>query len=174
MLQNRNPHVIPEATSGSEGYPGSLFIIAHNIRSLHNVGSIFRTADSLGVHKLYLTGYTGTPPDPRLAKVALGAEEFVPWGYTKSVVRLVKKLRQEMPGIRIAALENNVTYKTTELKDYQPSFPLALIIGEETKGNTKKILDLCDDILEIPMQGKKESLNVSVACGIAMYALMSK
>ena len=76
-----------------------------------------------------------------------------------------------MPDIRIVALENNVKYKTVSLNNYKPKFPLAIIMGEETKGNTKKILDLADDILEIPMQGKKESLNVSVACGIALYAL---
>lgn len=148
-----------------------LFVIAHNIRSLHNVGSIFRTADAFGVSKMYLTGYTGTPPDSKLSKVALGAEEFVPWEQSKSLVRLVKKLRAEMPDIRIVALENNVKYKTISLRDYKPKFPLAIIMGEETKGNTKKILDLADDILEIPMHGQKESLNVSVACGIALYAL---
>ncbi len=145
-----------------------LFIIAHNIRSLHNVGSIFRTADSLGVAKVYLTGYTGTPPDPKIAKVALGAEQFVPWEQSKSLVRLIKKLRSN--GVRIAALENNVA-KTILLSKYKPTFPLALILGEETKGHTKKLLEMVDDIIEIPMHGKKESLNVSVAAGIAIYGI---
>lgn len=145
-----------------------LFIIAHNIRSLHNVGSIFRTADSLGVSKIYLTGYTGTPPDSKISKVALGAEEFVPWEQSKSLVRLIKKLRAQE--VRIVALENNVS-STISLAKYKPKFPLALILGEETKGHTKKLLEMVDDIIEIPMQGKKESLNVSVAAGIAMYAL---
>lgn len=147
-----------------------LYIIAHNIRSLHNVGAIFRTADSFGVTKIFLTGYTGTPPDPKISKVALGAEEYVQWEKQKSLVRLVKKLREQ--GVRIAVLENNVKYKTTLLSKYKPKFPLALILGEETKGNTKKILELADDILEIPMHGQKESLNVSVACGVALYALI--
>lgn len=147
-----------------------LYVIAHNIRSLHNVGSIFRTADSFGVDKVYLTGYTGTPPDSKISKVALGAEEYVPWEQSKSLVRLVKKLRAE--GVRIAVLENNVKYQTISLEKYGPKFPLALILGEETKGNTKKILDLADDILEIPMHGQKESLNVSVACGIALYGIV--
>lgn len=149
-----------------------LFVIAHNIRSLHNVGSIFRTADSFGVDKIYLTGYTGTPPDPRIAKVALGAEQFVPWEQAKSLVVLIKKLKTA--GVRIVALENNVNYKTTLLSKYKPKFPLALVMGEETKGHTKKILDLVDDIVEIPMHGQKESLNVSVACGVALYAIQSK
>ena len=147
----------------------NLYIIAHNIRSLHNVGSIFRSCDAFGVSKVYLTGYTGAPPDPKISKVALGAEQFVPWEQSKSLVRLIKKLRAQ--DVRIAALENNVNYKTISLAKYKPKFPLALIMGEETRGHTKKILDLMDDIIEIPMHGQKESLNVSVACGIALYGL---
>lgn len=146
-----------------------LYVIAHNIRSLHNVGSIFRNADAFGVTKVFLTGYTGAPPDSRLSKVALGAEMFVPWEQKKSLANVVKMLRNN--GVRIAVLENNVNYKIISLAKYKPKFPLALILGEETKGNTKKILDLADDILEIPMKGKKESLNVSVACAVALYEI---
>lgn len=148
---------------------GELIVIAHNIRSLHNVGSIFRCADSFGVSKVFLTGYTGAPPDVRISKVALGAEEFVPWEQTRSLARVVTKLRKS--GTRIVALENNVNYKITSLKKYKPKFPMALILGEEVKGVTAKILDLCDDIIDIPMYGKKESLNVSVACGVALYGI---
>lgn len=149
-----------------------LFLIAHNIRSLHNVGAIFRTADSFGVHKIFLTGYTGAPEGKnadKISKVALGAEQFVDWEKAKNLGPLLKKLKAQ--GVRIAVLENNVKYKTIQLPHYKPKFPLALILGEETKGNTKKILDLADDILEIPMHGRKESLNVSVACGVALYQL---
>lgn len=146
-----------------------LILIAHNIRSLHNVGAIFRTADSFGVNKIYLTGYTGSPPDPKITKVALGADEYVPWEKVRNLGPLLKKLRTQK--IRIAVLENNVKYKTIPLPKYRAKFPLALILGEETKGNTKQILDLADDILEIPMYGQKESLNVSVACGVALYQI---
>jgi 23S rRNA (guanosine2251-2'-O)-methyltransferase len=149
-----------------------LIIIAHNIRSMHNVGSIFRAADGFGVSKVYLTGYTGCPPDVRISKVALGADEFVPWEKTRSLVRLITKLRKQ--GVRIVALENNKDYKITSLYKYKAKFPMALILGEEVKGHTKKILDLMDDIVEIPMHGQKESLNVSVAAGVAMYALRAK
>jgi 23S rRNA (guanosine2251-2'-O)-methyltransferase len=148
---------------------GQLYVIAHNIRSLHNVGSIFRAGDGFGVTKIFLTGYTGAPPDTRIHKVALGAEEFIPWEQTRSLARVITKLRKE--GVRIAVLENNIDRKTTLLQKYKPKFPLALILGEEVKGNTKKILDMADDILEIPMSGQKESLNVSVACGIALYGI---
>ncbi|HMQ02139.1 MAG TPA: TrmH family RNA methyltransferase [Candidatus Doudnabacteria bacterium] len=170
--------VIPETTNVAKrdaGYTESITLIAHNIRSLHNVGAIFRTADSFGVEKIYLTGYTGTPEGKnadKISKVALGAEQFVEWDKSKSLVRVVKKLKAE--GVRIVVLENNVKFKTTRLQDYKPKFPLALILGEETKGNTKKILDLADDILEIPMHGRKESLNVSVACGVALYGIRAK
>ncbi len=149
-----------------------IYVIAHNIRSLYNVGSIFRAADGFGVSKVYLTGYTGFPEGKnaeKIHKVALGAEQFVVWEQTRSVVRLITKLRKS--GVRIVALENNKKYKITPLGKYKAKFPLALILGEETKGHTKKILDLCDDIIDFPMQGQKESLNVSVACGIALYAL---
>lgn len=151
------------------------FVIAHNIRSLHNVGSIFRASDGFGVTKLYLTGYTGAPEGvnvSKIHKVALGAEEFVAWEHTRSLVRLITKLKKQ--GVRIVALENNKNYKITSLVQYKPKFPMALILGEEVKGHTKRILDLCDDIVDFPMLGKKESLNVSVAAGIAMYALRAK
>ncbi len=150
-----------------------LSVIAHNIRSLHNVGAIFRTADSLGVAKVYLSGYTGAPPDPRLAKVALGAENFVPWEKHKSAVRLIKKLKVNNPKLTIAALENNIPRKTVLLDRYNPKSEMVLIVGEETKGIPKNILELCDVILEIPMKGHKESLNVSVAFGIAAYTLLN-
>ncbi len=149
-----------------------LYVIAHNIRSLHNVGSIFRSADALGVAKVFLTGYTGAPPDPRLAKVALGAEQFVPWEKAKSAVRLIRKLKIREPKLRVVALENNLKRRTVSLNKYKPEFPLALIIGEETKGTPKTLLDLADDIVEIPMHGQKESLNVSVAFGIAAHYLL--
>jgi tRNA G18 (ribose-2'-O)-methylase SpoU len=152
-----------------------LYLIAHNIRSLHNVGAIFRTADSFGVTKVYLTGYTGAPIGKnadKISKVALGAEQFVQWEKRVRLGPLIKNLQSS--GVRIAVLENNVQRKIISLPNYKPKFPLALILGEETKGNSKKILDLADDVLEIPMYGQKESLNVSVACGIALYALRAR
>ena len=156
--------------------PDTKFIlIAHNIRSLHNVGSLFRTADSLGVSKIYLTGYTGTPPNSKIDKVALGAEKFVQWEYHQSPVRLINQLRKNNPGLTIVALENNIrSKKLIKLDKFKPKFPLALIIGEEVKGVSKKLLSFSDQIVEIPMRGEKESLNVSVAFGIAAYAMLKQ
>lgn len=149
----------------------SFVVIAHNIRSLYNVGSIFRTADAFGLSKIYLTGYTGKPENAvqkqRIAKTALGAEDFVSWEYKKSAVVLIKKLKAQ--GYKIIALENNVISK--KLPIGKTKFPVALLLGEETKGVVAGLLELCDEVLEIPMQGQKESLNVSVAFGIAAFAL---
>ncbi len=154
--------------------PRDFFVIAHNIRSLYNVGSIFRTADAFGVAKIYLTGYTGTPENlahrQKIAKSALGAESFVPWEYCKSAVRLIKKLKAEQ--VSVVALENNV--KAKKLAQANFKFPLALVLGEETKGVPKAVLKLCSQAIEIPMKGQKESLNVSVAFGVAAYKISEK
>lgn len=160
-----------ESTHVLRGLPGPLFVIAHNIRSIYNVGSIFRNADAFAVDKVYLTGYTGTPEHPKLAKVALGAQDHVDWEKRRSATWVIKKLRREYPNLKVVALENNINFKTIALPKYQPKFPLALLLGEETKGQTKNLLNLADDIIEIPMHGHKESLNVSVAAGIALYQL---
>lgn len=157
------------------------FVIAHNMRSLYNVGSIFRTADSFNVSKIYLTGYTGTPGNEphrlRMQKSALGAETWVPWEHCKSPSRLIKKLKSE--GVKIVALENKVpagagVSRPQSITKFKPKFPLALVLGEEVRGVSKAILKLCDSAVEIPMFGKKESLNVSVAFGIAAYVLRTK
>lgn len=140
------------------------FVICQNIRSLFNVGSIFRTADAFGVDKIYLTGITGKPPRIEISKVALGAEQYVPWEYVRQPSRLINKLKKE--GVRVVSLEQ-VKGKSILLKEFKPNFPLALILGYEPKGLPKRLLELSDEIVEIPMYGRKESLNVGVAFGIA-------
>ena len=145
-------------------------IILPNIRSAHNVGAMFRTADGAGVGKIYLTGYTPCPPHPRLDKVSLGAEKWVPWEYFKQTGRLLKKLKTE--GYKIVALEQ--TAKSVNIYEWEPQFPLALIVGNEKTGVTKSLLKYCDTEIELDMKGKKKSLNVSVAAGITMYYISSK
>lgn len=143
-----------------------LFVICHNIRSRENVGSVFRTGDAFGVDKIYLTGYTPAPPHPKISKTALGAEEWISWEHKKSITALFKKLKQGH--IRITALEQ-VKKRSITLPKFKPRFPLALILGNEVEGLPRSILDKTDEILEIPMSGRKESLNVAVAFGIAAY-----
>jgi tRNA G18 (ribose-2'-O)-methylase SpoU len=145
-------------------------LILPNIRSAHNVGAMFRTADGAGVNKIYLTGYTPCPPHPRLDKVSLGAEKLVPWEYVKQPGRLLSKLKSQ--GFNIVALEQ--TKKSVTLYKWEPKFPLVLIVGNEKTGVTKNLLKFCDEAVEIPMRGKKRSLNVSVAAGVAMYYISTK
>ena len=145
-----------------------LAVAVHNIRSRHNVGSIFRTADAAGVAHLYLTGYTPRPPHPRINKVSLGAEQSVSWSHEAQLWRLIKKLKAA--GVSILALENNVP-RTQNLFSYKVRYPALLMVGGEVAGLSGAILKQADAILAIPMAGQKESLNVSVAFGIAAYYL---
>lgn len=144
-----------------------VYALLHNIRSLHNVGSIFRTSDGAGVAKLYLTGYTGVPPRKDITKTALGADEFIPWEYYRDPIKLIKKLKEE--GIQIVALER--TKKSIDIQKFKPKHSTCLIVGNEIDGVESELLKLADEVVEIPMHGQKESLNVSVAFGIAMYFL---
>lgn len=141
--------------------------LLHNIRSLHNVGSIFRTSDGAGVRKLFLCGETGYPPRPEIAKTALGAEESVPWEYWMDAVECVAKLKKE--GVRIVGLE--LTPHSVDYRDVVARGPVCLVVGNEVAGLPAELLALCDEYMQIPMRGEKESLNVSVAFGIAAYAL---
>lgn len=143
-------------------------VICDNIRSTHNVGSIFRTADGAGFDHIYLCGITPRPPRPDIDKVSLGAEKSVSWTYRRSTLATVKKLRKE--GYNIVALENNIK-GSVDFGKYRPRYPLALIIGSEVGGIDPKILKLAHQSLHIPMRGVKESLNVSVAFGIIAYAV---
>jgi 23S rRNA (guanosine2251-2'-O)-methyltransferase len=150
-------------------------LILHDIRSVENVGAIFRTADAAGINKIYLTGYTPAPLDrfgrkrKDLAKSALGAEETVSWEQKKLIKPLITKLRKE--GFLVVAIEQDeasTDYKKIKLKNKN-----AFLVGTEVTGVPKDILKKCDVISEIPMKGKKESLNVSVALGIALFRMLN-
>lgn len=156
-----------------------IILIAHNIRSAHNVGSIFRTAEGFGVSRIILSGYTPYPKlpgDPRLPhiadkltaqidKTALGAASLVPFEH-QGTLHLGALHRA---GYRIVALEQ--APHSISLRDYEAPAKLALLLGEEVHGITPELLAEVDDVIEIPMHGQKESFNVSVATGIALYAL---
>lgn len=156
-----------------------IIVIAHNIRSAHNIGSIFRTCEGFGVKKIILSGYSPYPnlaDDDRLPhlseklteqihKTALGAEKMVEFEHQQ--LPNLESLKQQ--GFRVVGLEQD--RRSILLKDYNAPNKIALLIGEEVNGITSELRDLCDDLIEIPMCGKKESFNVSVAVGIALYAL---
>ena len=145
-----------------------LYVICHNIRSRHNVGSIFRTADAAGVAKIFLCGITPVPPHPNIEKVSLGAENFVAWEKCGQTWKLLDRLKKE--GIEIISLEQSKN--SISLNDFKPvKKSAALILGEEVRGLPETILGRSDKVVHIPMRGQKESLNVSVAFGIAVYKL---
>lgn len=161
-----------------------LVVLLANLRSLYNVGSIMRTADAAGVEAVVCCGFTPypeVPNDPRpayeirrttaaIAKTALGAEQTVTCFYFANPAEGIKHYR--MQSYRIAALEQASDAK--KLFTYQPKFPMVLTLGHEVDGHNQDILKLADDIIEIPMAGHKESLNVSVAAGVAMYQLLNR
>lgn len=154
----------------------NLVVVLHNIRSLHNVGSIFRTADAAGVSKIYLCGITPAPLDrlgnyrQELSKVALGAEKTIKWEKCASTAVLVNKLK--MDGYFVYAIEQDI--KSTPLHQVKSKDKMALVLGSEVKGLPPSILKRANVIAEIPMYGKKESLNVAVAFGIVIYKLVGK
>jgi 23S rRNA (guanosine2251-2'-O)-methyltransferase len=148
----------------------NIYVIAHNIRSLWNVGSIFRTCDGFGVKKLFLTGYTGRPPRKEITKTALGADEFVAWEHVDEPMRVIEDLKKE--GVQIVSLEQ--TDSSIEISDFEPKFPLCLILGSEIAGVRDDLLESSDAVVEIPMLGQKESFNVAVSTGIALNELRRK
>ncbi len=145
-------------------------IIVENIRSLHNVGSIFRTADAAGVEMIYLCGYTGCPPDRRIEKVSLGAENFITWKKEESAIKVCETLKQQ--NFEIIALEQTSVSTDIFTTKYNNSSQV-LILGNEVEGISTDLLFMADKHVEIPMYGQKGSLNVSVACGIACYKIFS-
>lgn len=150
-------------------------LILNDIRGAENVGAMFRTADAVGIDKVYVVGYTPAPVDrfgrkqKTVAKAALGAEEFVPWEQVKSITALISRLKKQ--GFQIIAIEQDtrsVDYRKVKLKEKN-----AILMGNEVTGVPQNVLSKCDIIAEIPMHGKKESLNVSVSCGIALFGMVT-
>ncbi len=140
-------------------------VLLNDIRSLHNVGSIFRTCDGAGVAKLWICGITGFPPDSKISKTALGAETVVPWEYRRDPEALAKELKaQGFQLVLLEQMENSTAYDV-----FDPQAPVCLVLGNETGGVSDGLAALCDAAVEIEMSGAKNSLNVTVAFGIAAY-----
>ncbi len=150
-------------------------LILPDIRSAENVGAIFRTADAVGMDKIYLVGITPAPVDRfgrdrnDIAKSALGAEKTILWEQRENLVELILELKNQ--GYKIIALEQDE--KSVDYKEVKIAEKNAFLLGTETTGLTKEILDMCDTIAEIPMKGEKESLNVSVAFGVAIFRILN-
>lgn len=145
----------------------SIRLVAHNIRSLGNVGSFFRTGDAFGVEKIHLTGYTGLPPRKEISKTSLGADEWIAWEHTDDPRAVIDALKAD--GWTTVALE--LTADAVDLLAYEPPAKVCLVLGHEVDGVSSELLAACDAAIQIPMLGKKESLNVAVATGIALHRL---
>jgi len=144
-------------------------VVLNDIRSLYNVGSIFRTADGAGVEKLWICGITGHPPDTQISKTALGAEKEVPWEYRRDAREVLRELKTR--DYRIVFLEQLA--ESIPYQDFRPSGPVCLVLGNEISGVGEELVALCDQTLEIEMAGAKNSLNVSVAFGVVAFHIRS-
>ncbi|MCL1851064.1 MAG: RNA methyltransferase [Bacteroidetes bacterium] len=166
LSMNELGRITPEEFKKQSKTP--LIVILDNIRSMNNVGSIFRTCDAFVVEKLYLCGITARPPHKDIAKTALGATESVNWEYVEDVVELVQHLKQN--NTKIYLIEQTDT--SIFLNQFQfPEEKIAIVLGNEVFGVTEALLPLCDGAIEIPQQGTKHSLNVTIAAGIVIWEI---
>lgn len=149
-----------------------LILILDDIRSLHNIGSVFRTADAFLVEKIYLCGITACPPNKEIHKTALGATETVAWEYSRDVIPVIEKLKAE----KIAVFAVEQVEDSLSLEDFAPgqNTTYALVFGNEVFGVSQKAIEKCDGAIEIPQLGSKHSLNISVSAGIVVWDLFSK
>ncbi len=145
-----------------------IYVVLENVRSLFNVGAVFRTADAVSAAGVYLCGFTGTPPRREIQRVALGAEPTVPWRYAPDAISAILHLRSH--GVHVVALEH--TDHSIDFRDHAYSTPVAVVVGHEVEGVCAETLAACDNVVHIPMLGEKASLNVSVAAGVMLYELL--
>ena len=157
--------VTPEEFKKQEKAP--IVLVLDNIRSMHNVGSAFRTCDAFNIEKLYLCGITATPPQKEISKTALGATESVEWEYVEHVAELANRLKSE--GYSILLVEQTDHSILLQEFDFAQYGKIALFVGNEVFGISDELLPLCDAAIEIPQFGTKHSLNVSVATGISLW-----
>ena len=176
MYHDRKKKYIVELTRYSAGEflhseKLPLRVLADNVRSMHNIGSIFRTSDAFSVDEVILAGISGTPPHPEIAKTALGAEESVRWSHVDDAVAEVRRLREE--GWTVLALEQ--AHGSVPLSDFRPAKgeKYLLVVGNEVHGVNQEIVDICDRVIEIPQCGAKHSLNVSASAAIALWHLFA-
>lgn len=155
-----------------EAKKSPIIIILDNIRSLNNIGSVFRTADAFLVQKIYLCGITATPPHKDIRKTALGATESVDWEYRKDTLEVVRELKRQ--GVQTVAVEQ--AENAVMLNDFEvgATKTIALIFGNEVKGVSQEVVNASDTVLEIPQFGTKHSLNISVSAGVVVWDLWSK
>ena len=149
-----------------------LAVILDEVRSLHNIGSVFRTSDAFLVERIYLCGITATPPHPEMHKTALGAEDTVDWKYVKHTLEAVEELHNE--GYTVLAIEQVEGSTMLDELELETDKKYAIVMGNEVKGVHQEVIDACDGCIEIPQYGTKHSLNVSVTTGIVLWEFANK
>ena len=149
-----------------------IIVVLDNIRSLTNVGSVFRTSDAFLIEKIYLCGITATPPNKEIHKTALGATESVAWEYVENTIELVEILKQD--NVKVLAIEQ--AENSTKLNKFTPDAnqKYAVVMGNEVKGVQQDVVSAADFCIEIPQLGTKHSLNISVSCGVVLWDLFNK
>ncbi len=170
LLNSELPRLTPQDFKTAEKAP--LVLVLDNVRSQHNIGAAFRTADAFCIAKIYLCGICAVPPSAEIHKSALGAEDTVDWQYNRDTVTVVETLKQE--GYTVIAVEQ--AENSLLLHDFEPEKgkQYALVFGNEVKGVQQQVVDLCDKVLEIPQWGTKHSLNVSVSIGVILWDIVAK
>jgi 23S rRNA (guanosine2251-2'-O)-methyltransferase len=149
-----------------------LVVILDNIRSLNNIGSVFRTCDAFMVKKIFLCGITATPPHKDIHKTALGATESVDWEYFSDTVQAVRLLKEQ--NYQVLAIEQADKSTSLEALQIEKNIDLAIVFGHEVRGVDQSVIDACDDCIEIPQYGTKHSLNISVSAGIVIWDIFRK
>ena len=149
-----------------------LIIVLDNIRSLNNIGSVFRTSDAFLIEKIYLCGITATPPHKDIHKTALGSTDTVDWEYVESTTDLIEKLKSK--NVKICSIEQAENATMLDNFSPQPNTKYALVFGNEVKGVSQDVVSASDTVIEIPQFGTKHSLNISVSCGVVVWDVFSK
>lgn len=147
-----------------------IYIICDNVLDTYNVGAIFRLADAVAAQKVYLCGGTETPPNPKIKKASVNTWGWIDWEYSDTALLAISKLKTKNSNLRTISIEQSK--KSIPLKDFKPEFPVALVVGNETYGVSKEVLDISDSIIELPMYGINKSLNVMVTLGIVLYRVV--
>lgn len=165
-IQKNKPSV--EETKEMERSP--IYVLLDNVRSLFNVGAIFRTSDAVMIRKLYLCGITGHPPRKEISKTALGAEEVVPWEQHDEAVDVIRQLKND--GVKIVAVE--LAKGSVDYADAEYDFPICFVLGHEVEGVSDEVMELVDMTVHLPMLGRANSLNVATCYGIIVYDALKK
>lgn len=147
-----------------------VYLVLDNVMDTYNIGSIFRLADAVAAEEVILCGKTERPPSSRIHKAAVGTEEWVPWRYAQETGEEIKRLRDEVPGIKVVAVEQDP--RAISLADLRIDLPVAVVVGHETEGVSKEVLNMADAIVEIPMWGVNRSLNVHVSAAVVIYKIL--